>query len=712
MKRIVLITGGFDPLHSGHIAYFKAAKALGDMLIVGVNSDNWLRRKKGRAFMPLSERWAIIENIAGVDKVITFNDVDNSAISAIVKVRNEFPEDTIIFANGGDRTKDNIPEMNGMVVNVEFVFGVGGEDKKNSSSWILEDWKSPKIIKPWGYYRVLHEVPGMKVKELTVNPGKSLSMQRHTLRSEYWIISEGAAIVNRAMDSGYAMPSVTIETHNEYKVPVGEWHQLTNPFDVPVKVVEIQYGDKCDEQDIIREQVPTVYVGWDSREDIAYRVCEYSIHKHNKDINVFPIKQHEVIQNNLYWRDLDKFSTTEFTFTRFLVPYLSNYQGWAIFTDCDFLFLDDVKKVFDQADDQYAVMVVKHDYTPEEIEKMDGALQRNYPRKNWSSFILWNCGHTLNQCLNLRMVNEESGKYLHRFAWLPDEAIGSLSLEWNWLTDWYKEPDDGSPKALHYTLGGPWFKNYKTCDYSEHWMAAYNAVVERDEGTEKMDAYIIHLPSIEASLKTAINLQNSLKEYGIDASLAEGVLGNEAVNIMELEGRKVHPWGIKGPNSTLAPDDTSVLKAMSPGVRGCFLGHYRLWQKCVDLNKPIMIFEDDVVLTRGFEPVTWEDVLIVAIGHPTKSADYWPNLNSPVGQPFAEPWTKSSMPGAMGYAIKPHAAKKLLEVYEKTFLPADNAINQYHVKIEICSHLMGRALVDEDGKKSLTRTKFWNDPKK
>jgi cytidyltransferase-like protein len=711
MKTIILITGGFDPIHSGHIAYFKSARALGDMLIVGINSDSWLHRKKGRAFMPLSERQTIIENIAGVDKVITFNDSDNSAIAAINKVRDEFPEDKIIFANGGDRTANNIPEMKVVDSNLEFVFGVGGEDKKNSSSWILEDWKSPKTIKPWGYYRVLHDVPGTKVKELTVLPGQSLSMQYHNHRLEHWHVAEGTATI-KGKDGAGKDYERQVSIHQSLKIEKQEWHQLSNKTESPVRIIEIQYGDKCDEQDIVREQVPTVYVGWDSREDIAYKVCEYSIRNHNKNVKVFPIKQHEVIQNNLYWREPDKFSSTEFTFTRFLVPYLSNYQGWAIFTDCDFLFLDDVKKVFDQADEKYAVMVVKHDYYPAEVQKMDGALQRNYPRKNWSSFILWNCGHELNRSVDLKMVNEESGKYLHRFSWLPDHAIGSLSVEWNWLTDWYKQPKDGYPKALHYTLGGPWFKNYKTCDYSELWMTAYDAVVERDEGKEKMDAYIIHLPSIPASLKTATDLQNSLKDHGIKAYLSEGVLGNEAVNVMEAEGRKIHPWGIKGPNSPSAADDTSVLKAMSPGVRGCFLGHYRLWQKCVELDKPIMIFEDDVVLTRGFAPVTWEDVLIVAIGHPTKSADYWANLNSPIGRPFAEPWTKSSMPGAMGYAIKPHAAKKLLEVYEKTFLPADNAINQYHIKIEICSHLMGRALVDEDGKKSLTRTKFWNAPNK
>jgi len=253
MKTIVLVTGGFDPLHSGHIAYFKAARKLGDMLIVGLNSDEWLIRKKGAAFMPWNERLCIINNLSMVDEVYTFDDEDNSARHFIQQARAHYSDATIIFANGGDRTKENIPEMDVKDANIEFVFGIGGEDKKNSSSWILQEWKAPKTERPWGYYRVLHEVPGMKVKELTVNPGCSLSMQRHTLRSEYWIVSEGEAVVNRQMDSGYSLPSVHLQQHVEYKVSTKEWHQLTNPHETPVKVVEIQYGESCIEEDIERK---------------------------------------------------------------------------------------------------------------------------------------------------------------------------------------------------------------------------------------------------------------------------------------------------------------------------------------------------------------------------------------------------------------------------------------------------------------------------
>jgi cytidyltransferase-like protein len=255
MKRIVLITGGFDPLHSGHIAYINAARELGDSLIVGVNSDEWLRRKKGQAFMSWEERATIIAALHNVDRVINFDDSDNSAKDAIKKVRAIRPSAQIVFANGGDRTKDNIPEMDLLdeMLHLEFAFGVGGEDKKNSSSWILQEWKAPKTERPWGYYRVLHEVQGMKVKELTVNPGCSLSMQRHNHRAEYWIVSDGRANVNSMMAGGYALPTTELAPHEQYRVPVGEWHQLTNPYDSPVRIVEIQYGLECVEEDIERK---------------------------------------------------------------------------------------------------------------------------------------------------------------------------------------------------------------------------------------------------------------------------------------------------------------------------------------------------------------------------------------------------------------------------------------------------------------------------
>ena len=140
MSIIVLVTGGFDPLHSGHIHYLQAARDLGDRLILGINSDDWLVRKKGKAFLPARERRVIMENLRMVDEVIEFVDLDNTAIQAILDVKQQYPHDVLVFANGGDRTEKNIPEM--CVPGVVFEFGVGGDDKKNSSSWILNNWQA------------------------------------------------------------------------------------------------------------------------------------------------------------------------------------------------------------------------------------------------------------------------------------------------------------------------------------------------------------------------------------------------------------------------------------------------------------------------------------------------------------------------------------------------------------------------------------------
>jgi cytidyltransferase-like protein len=245
MKTIVVVSGGFDPIHSGHIRLIKEARVLGDQLIVGINSDEWLARKKGQAFMPWQERLCVINNLQQVDEVYTFNDDDGTATHLLQQVRAHYPADRIIFANGGDRTQDNIPEM--AVPNVEFVFGVGGTDKANSSSWILQEWKAPRTDRAWGYYRVLHEVPGTKVKELTVMPGQSLSMQRHQQRAEHWHVTEGRCVVN--FNDGVQERTL----HQFQHIAVGQWHQLTNPFDVPCRIVEIQYGTQCIEEDIERQ---------------------------------------------------------------------------------------------------------------------------------------------------------------------------------------------------------------------------------------------------------------------------------------------------------------------------------------------------------------------------------------------------------------------------------------------------------------------------
>jgi lipopolysaccharide biosynthesis glycosyltransferase len=212
-----------------------------------------------------------------------------------------------------------------------------------------------------------------------------------------------------------------------------------------------------------------IFVGYDTREDITYQVCEHSIKQHQPNAEVLPLKMKELREAGLYTRPVDPLSTTEFTFSRFLIPYMTNYTGWAVFCDCDFVWTADVSELFAQADDRYAVMVVKHDYTPPPGVKMDNQKQMPYPRKNWSSMILWNCAHPANRAVTPELVNKETGQYLHRFSWLKDEEIGSVDHSWNWLVGWYKEPKDGEPKVLHYTEGGPWFKEYRDCEYNNVW---------------------------------------------------------------------------------------------------------------------------------------------------------------------------------------------------------------------------------------------------
>lgn len=249
---VVLVTGGFDPLHSGHIAYFKAAKALGNYLVVGVNSDDWLTRKKGRPFMPWTERAEIVRNLSMVNEVIAFDDSDNSANDAIYKTLKRFPDQKITFANGGDRTPDNIPEyIYKGTPWVSFAFGVGGDDKKNSSSWILKEWSQPSTERAWGKYTVLDKGDGWQVKQLEFDAGKSLSDQRHFNRSEHWHVVEGAIVMelehpngDRYVEHCYSGDSVDI--------PVNTWHKATNVGQTAARVIEVWLGNDLNEDDIER----------------------------------------------------------------------------------------------------------------------------------------------------------------------------------------------------------------------------------------------------------------------------------------------------------------------------------------------------------------------------------------------------------------------------------------------------------------------------
>ena len=255
MNRVVLVTGGFDPLHSGHIAYFKAAKKLGDHLVVGLNSDDWLTRKKGKPFMPFEERAANIKELSVVDKVIGFNDSDDSACQAIFHTLSTHGNIKVIFANGGDRTNTTTPEYAtyGDMPNVEFAFGVGGTNKMNSSSWILDEWKTQKTERQWGYWRVLDHKPeqGYKVKELVIYPGKALSDQKHFKRAEQWIVLEGSVDMISEWKSNVNRVLITPD-RSPYEIGIEVWHKPSNPGKENAHILEIQWGSECIEEDIER----------------------------------------------------------------------------------------------------------------------------------------------------------------------------------------------------------------------------------------------------------------------------------------------------------------------------------------------------------------------------------------------------------------------------------------------------------------------------
>ena len=254
MSKVVIVTGGFDPLHSGHIAYFKAARELGDHLVVGVNSDEWLTRKKGRPFMPFEERCAIIKELECVDEVIGFNDDDDSACAAIYTVlATRGSSWKVVFANGGDRTNKNTLEytMYGNHHDVSFAFGVGGTDKKNSSSWILKDWNQPTTERAWGKYTVLDRGDGWQAKQLEFEAGRSLSNQRHFKRSEHWHVVEGEVLMKLVYPNGDSYTK-TYMSGESIDIPANTWHKATNIGKTPAKVVEVWLGSELTEEDIER----------------------------------------------------------------------------------------------------------------------------------------------------------------------------------------------------------------------------------------------------------------------------------------------------------------------------------------------------------------------------------------------------------------------------------------------------------------------------
>ena len=208
-----------------------------------------------------------------------------------------------------------------------------------------------------------------------------------------------------------------------------------------------------------------IFIGYDSKEKVAYNVLSHSIIQNStKPVSITPIALNHLKDD--FVRERNALSSTEFSFSRFMIPHLMNYQGWALFMDCDMLMFEDVSELWRMRDDSKAIQVCKHDYVPKEKTKFLGQTQTAYPKKNWSSFMLMNC----KKCSSLTpdYVNRASGLELHQFKWLEgDHLIGDLPLEWNWLVGEYEHKDD--VKNVHYTKGGPWFEEYARCDYSQDW---------------------------------------------------------------------------------------------------------------------------------------------------------------------------------------------------------------------------------------------------
>lgn len=250
-----------------------------------------------------------------------------------------------------------------------------------------------------------------------------------------------------------------------------------------------------------------------------------------------------------------------------------------------------------------------------------------------------------------------------------------------------------------------------------------------------MKAFIIYLPEREHSVRHAQQMLDQLIEYEIDAELFEGTPGDQAVKMAAKAKKKLYPYSIKSRKLTerdikelIRPElyenfkkdhryeiiqrlpigDDDVEKLSSPGVIGCFYSHYRLWQKCVELGEPIMIFEDDVKFYRGYEPVEFNGVLILSLGKSSYLSDPQKSyLENPTGTAIARKWQNFSMPGASGYAITPSAALGLVKFYKSYWYPADNAINQFITSLQISTHLMGRNTLAEEGNISMTKAKDW-----
>lgn len=221
----------------------------------------------------------------------------------------------------------------------------------------------------------------------------------------------------------------------------------------------------------MREDVIKVFIGFDPVESVAWHTMAHSIYsRSSRPVALIPINLTNL--KGIFTRPRDAKQSNEFSFTRFLVPYLSDYKGYALFFDCDMMLRTDIAEIFNEVDKDpgKAVYVVKHDYTPRDDIKYLNTVQYQYPRKNWSSVVVWDCTHPSNRRVTPEFVNSASAMELHRFLWLQDEEIGQLNVRWNWLVGEYDEPPS-DVKNVHWTVGGPYFHEYSKADFAHEWFA-------------------------------------------------------------------------------------------------------------------------------------------------------------------------------------------------------------------------------------------------
>lgn len=252
MNTRVILSGGFDPLHSGHVAMIEAAANLGDEVVVLLNSDKWLSRKKGRPFMSFGERKSILKALRGVCEVVSVDDGDGTVCNGLHQQKVKYPESTLIFANGGDRQAANTPETalcDALGITVEWNVGGG---KKASSSELLGQWLTDETVtNPWGRWTAYRNFTTSKIKEVTILPGKRTSCHKHDRRSESWFVAEGEGELWTG-DMVDQQTIISMSQHQTYGAPVRLWHMITNTGKTPLRLVEIQYGDLCIEEDITR----------------------------------------------------------------------------------------------------------------------------------------------------------------------------------------------------------------------------------------------------------------------------------------------------------------------------------------------------------------------------------------------------------------------------------------------------------------------------